>query len=142
MCCAVALRPLAVRNQLEESLVNPRVVGELGMESGGHRSSLPDHDGIGSFGRQHFDIIADVGNFGCADKHHFEWRFRQLTFEIAQKFPLPDRAVDLASIRVASNADIKSAEAGLCRVLHFGGEKDGARTSSERGLGSDKLDRK
>ena len=64
------------------------VVGKLGVESGGHGSSLPDRDGIGSFRGEHYDAIADVGNLGRSNEDHFEGQFGEAAFEIAQEISL------------------------------------------------------
>ena len=107
----VDLRLLAVRDQIEESLVNARVIGEFGMESRGHGSSLPDSNRVGAFGGDDLDALADVLDFGGADEDHFQRRGTEQA--------LADGAVDLASVGVAADADVERAEPGLLGVLHF-----------------------
>src|ERR1700691_602262 len=64
-------------HQVEESLVDAVIGGELWVEGGGHGSSLPDGYGgfIGAFGGKDFDAFADVNNLGSTDEGHFERGF-------------------------------------------------------------------
>jgi hypothetical protein len=129
----------AIGHEIEEGLVDTGVVGEFGVEGGGHGSALPDDHGVGAFGGEDFDAFSDVRNSGSTDEDHFQRRLGELAVEIAKKFPFPDRAVELPSIRIATDADVEGAETGLRRILHFFGQQDcpGARTES--GLEPDEM---
>jgi len=115
------------------------------MKCCGHRSSLPDYNRIAAFSREGLDAIADVNDLWSADKNHFERRFPQSSVvRIAgpvarEESALTDRAVDLASVGVAADADVESAESFLRRILHFGGQQDGARAGAEGRLGANEL---
>ena len=51
------------------------IVGEFGMEGGGHGGSLPDGDrGCLAFGGDDFDAGADMLDFRGADEDHFQRR--------------------------------------------------------------------
>ena len=107
------------------------IVGEFGVEGGGHDSSLPDGDRVGAFGGDDFYAFADVLDFGGADEDHFQWCGAQEAFA--------DGTVDLAAVGVAANADVECAEAFLFGILHFGGEEDCSGAGAEGGLGVDEL---
>jgi len=115
------------------------------MKGRGHGSSLPDDNRVGAFGCEHFDTVAEVNNFGCADENHFEGRVAQggvvriAGGDMSEEPAFPDGAVDLASVGVAADADVERAEAGLRGILDFFGEQDGARAGSEGGLGVNEL---
>jgi len=112
-----------VRDQIEKGLVDASVVGEFGVEGGGHGSSLADRDGIGAFRSEDFDAFADVLDFGGADKDHFQRRTAEKTFA--------DRAVDLAAIGIAADPDIDGSQAFLLRVLYLAGQKNRACTGAK-----------
>ena len=105
------------------------VVGEFGVEGGGHGSSLPNSDGslIAAFGGQDFNAFSDMLDFGSADENHLQWGIAEET--------LADGAVDLASIGVAADANIEGAEASLLRILYFCGEENCAGAGAKGGLG-------
>ncbi len=111
--------------------MDARVVGEFGVEGGGHGASLPDSDRIGTFGGDDFDAGADMLNFRSADKYHFQRAICEQA--------LADGAVDLTSVGVAADADVERAEAGLFGVLDFCGQQDGAGAGTEGGLEADEL---
>src|SRR4029077_20581463 len=105
-------------NQIDKSLVYASVVGELGVEGCSHRSSLPDRDGdiVFAFGGDYFDAFAEPLNLGGADENHFE---RRAAWLLWQESAFADGALELASVGVATDADIDCAQAGLLRVFHF-----------------------
>ena len=102
------------------------VVGEFGVEGGGHGFPLANGYGVVPFCREDFDAFADVLDFGSADEYHFDGRGAEEAFA--------DGAVDLASVSVAADADVECAEAFLLWVLDFGGEEDGPGACAEGGL--------
>src|SRR6202166_1666592 len=75
--CGSRRAALSVLHKIEEGLVDAAVVGEFGVEGGGHGASLPDGDGVGAFGSNHFHTGADAGDFWGADEDHFERRFSE-----------------------------------------------------------------
>ena len=87
------------------------VFAQFGMKSCSHYFSLPDCDGIAAFGGDYFYSGADALYLGCADEDHFDRLFTQSAF--------PDRAVDLAAVGVAADADVEGAQSGLLRVFYF-----------------------
>ncbi len=107
------------------------IVGEFRMKGGGHGSSLPDSDGIGAFRSEDLDAFADLRNLGSADEDHFQRGISEQT--------LANRAVDLASIGVAADPNVESAESGLGRILDFGREQNGSSAGAERGFGPNEL---
>jgi hypothetical protein len=126
-------------DEIEEGLVDTGVVGEFGVECGGHRSTLPDRHGVGALGGKDFDAFSDVRNFGSTDEDHFQRRLGEPVVEVAKKFPFADGAVELPSISIATDADIEGAETGLRRILHFFGQKDCASARTESGLKPDEM---
>jgi hypothetical protein len=150
-----------VADEIEKGLVNSRVVRELGMESRGHNSSLPDGDWMVAFSRNDFDFRADALDLWCADENHLQRRvlrgrsgrrgfsrpifFHPVFFQLVlirftqKKLTFADGAVDLASVGVAANADVESAQAFLFGILYFGGQQDRSRAGTECGFHSDKL---
>src|SRR5579871_296085 len=120
-----------VRYQIEECLVHAGVVAEFGMKRCGHGSALPHSNRIGSLCGEYFDPFSDVRNLRRADEYHFQ---RLARGQPSEKFAFTDRAIDLSSVGVAADADIKSSESGLPRILDFGSEENGARTGAERRL--------
>ncbi len=114
------------------------VVGEFGVEGGGHGASLANGDGrvVFAFGGDHLDAFSDVLDFGGADEDHFDGLGG---LEASEKFAFADRAVDLAAVGIAPDADVEGAEAFLLRVFHFTGEKDCAGASTEGGFEADEL---
>src|ERR1700722_19743698 len=111
--------------------MNAWILREFGVKGGGHRSSLPNSYGVGAFSRDYFNALADLFDFGGADENHFDGRGAEETFA--------DGAVDLASVGVATDADVQGAEARLFGILDLGCEKNSAGTGSESGLGVDKV---
>src|SRR5580692_8980639 len=65
---------VCLAHYVEKCLMDAGIIGEFGMESGSHRSSLPDGYGssIGTFGGEDFDALAHVDNLGSADEDHFQ----------------------------------------------------------------------
>jgi hypothetical protein len=107
------------------------VGGQLGVEGGGHGSSLLNSYGIVAFGGDYFYTVADMFDFGCADEDHLDGRIAKQTFA--------DGAVDLAAIGVAADADVEGAEAGLLRILDFGCQKNRTGARSESWLRVDEI---
>ena len=107
------------------------VVGEFGVEGGGHSFSLADGYGIVPLCGEDFYAFADVLDFGGTDEDHFDGR--------GAEEALADGAVDLASVGVAADADVEGAEAFLLGILDFGGEQDGSGAGAEGGLGVDEI---
>jgi len=75
---------LAVMNEIQEKLVNARVIGKFGMERGGHCASLPHYHGVSAFGCEHFNPVAYVRNFWGSDENHFEGRLIKGPIQITQ----------------------------------------------------------
>ena len=65
-------RLVAVADEVEEGAMHARVVGEFGMKSGSHNSSLTHRNRIVAFGGNHFHARSYVLNFGCTDKNHLQ----------------------------------------------------------------------
>ena len=122
---------LAVMNEIQEKLVNARVIGKFGMERGGHGASLPHYHGVSAFGCDHFNAVANVRNFRGSDENHLQGRLIELAIQITQQLPFPDRAVDLASVSVTADPDVERAEPGLWRILDFAGQQDCAGAGAE-----------
>ena len=93
----------SVADQIQKRLMNARVVGKFGVERCGHDSSLPDGDRVvaHAFGSDDIDVRADALYFRGANENHFERLFTKSSFA--------DRAVDLASVGVAADADVDRA---------------------------------
>jgi hypothetical protein len=62
----------SVADQVQEGLMHPGVVAELGMESCCHHSSLANGDWIAAFGRDYFHTWADAFYLGGADEDHLQ----------------------------------------------------------------------
>jgi hypothetical protein len=124
-------------HQVEKDLVDARVVGELGMESGGHGPSLPNGHGsfIAAFSGEDFNALSHVLDFWGADEDHFQRRIARFQDQPT----LADGAVDLASVGVAADADVKGAEAFLLGIFDFRSKENGAGTGAERRLGVHEL---
>src|SRR5580700_10663756 len=100
------------------------VFGEFGVESGGHRASLPDCDWnfIFAFGGDYFDLRAELLDLRGADEDHLERRARIGVERALHELAFADGAVELASVGVATDADVDGSEAGLLGIFDFGGE--------------------
>ncbi len=116
--------------------MNPRVIGEFGVEGRGHDSSLPDRYRIRAFGGEDFHAGAEALNLWGADEDHFE---RRGFYVSLNEFAFPDGAVKLAAVGVAADADVDGAEAGLFRIFDFCRQQDCARAGAEGGLQPHKL---
>jgi hypothetical protein len=137
---------LAVADQIEEGLVDARVVGEFGMEGRGHDSSLPNGYRVVALSSDDFDSRPDALDLWSADENHFQWRiFCRRSWHLVvghfvlKKFAFADGAVDLASVGVAADADVECGEAFLFGILYFVRKQDRSRAGAERGFHSDKL---
>src|SRR5579859_4928943 len=133
------LLALPVPDQLQKGLMDAGIRGEFWMEGSGHRSSLPHHDGIGSFRGEHLNAFSHVFDFGRADEDHLHRRLDRISCEIRQKLPFADRTVDLASVGVAPNTDIQGPQPALVRVFDFFRKQDRSRAGAERGFQSYEL---
>ncbi len=111
--------------------MHPHVLRQLRMEGCGHYVSLAHGNGIAAFRGDHLDARSHTLDFRGADEDHFSGR--------AGKYSLPDRAVDLASVGVAADGDIESAQSRLGWILDLAGQQDCPGAGSERGLDADKL---
>src|SRR5580700_10554811 len=107
------------------------VVAEFRMERGGHRSSLADRDRVVAFGGDDFDAGAEALDFRSANEDHLEWGVAELAGA--------DRAVDLAAIGVAADANVERAETTLLGVGDLLRQHDGAGAGAEGGLHADKF---
>src|SRR5579859_73514 len=116
----------AILDQFQEGLVNAAVIGQFGVEGGGHGFALTNYHRVLTFRGEDFDLRAEALDFRCANEDHFDGRTREETFA--------DGALELASIGVAANANVEGAEPGLARVLDFFGKQDGAGAGTEGGL--------
>jgi len=118
--------------------VDARVVAELGVEGGGHDSSLADGDGIFIFalGGEDFHARADTFDLGSADENHLDWRLAELLFD---KSAFADGAVDLSAVGIAADGDVNCSEAFLSGIFNFICEQDGAGAGAERWLHTDEL---
>src|SRR5579864_6766429 len=126
--------------QFQKGAVDAGIVAELGMEGGGHHSSLPDSNWICSFGGNDFDAGADALDLGGADEDHLERgvRVKGIAGGAAvsgrEKLAFADGAVDLASVGIAADAYVEGAQAGLSGIFHFRGEQDCSGAGAECGL--------
>jgi len=111
--------------------VNASIAAQFRMKGGGHRFALADKDGIVSFGSQNFDIRTEAGYFRRADEDHLDGG--------AAEEAVANRAVNLASIGIAANADIERAEARLLRILHVFRQENCSRAGAERRLYADEF---
>ena len=119
------------------------VVGEFGVEGGGHGFALADGDGVFvfTFGSENLDTFSEVNDFRGADENHLERRFGGLVYSAvvvgaAYEFAFADGAVDLASIGIAADVDVECAESGLRGIFNFRGQQDSAGAGAEGGLGA------
>src|SRR6476660_7528357 len=102
---------ISVAHQFQKLLVNAGIVAELGMERGGHGLPFSYDDRIVAFRSHHFHARAQMLDLWRADKHHFQRRLAELSGT--------NRAVDLASVGVAADADVERSQAWLRRVGDF-----------------------
>ena len=49
--------------EIQEKLVNARVIGKFGMKCSGHSASLPHYNGVIAFGCDYFNPFANVAKF-------------------------------------------------------------------------------
>jgi len=103
--------------------VDAGIVGEFGVKRGGHGFSLADGDRIGAFGGEDFYAFADVFDFRGAYEDHFQRGNSKQTFA--------DRAVNLAAVGVAPDADVEGSESFLLRIFYLGGKQDCSRACSK-----------
>ena len=62
----------SIADGFDEKAVNAMVLGELGVESGGHDDSFTKQDGEAVAFGQHFDLWADLDDSWGADEDGFE----------------------------------------------------------------------
>jgi hypothetical protein len=118
--------------EVYEALVDSAVLGEFGMEGGGHDVSLFDEDGEAVAFGEDLDTVAGFHDAWRADVDHFERAAREL------RFAGLDGGVDLAAVGIALDGDVEDAEAFLVGVGDFGGEEDASGAGAEGGFGPDK----
>ena len=118
---------IAVVDQVQEGAVHTGILRKLRVEGCGYHSSLPDGDRvfISAFGGDDFDARADTFDLGSADEDHLDGPAGECGFAGA------DRAVDLASIGVAADADVERAEPRLVRIGDFFRQHNGSGTGAE-----------
>ena len=73
---------LTVVDEIQEKLVNARVIGKFGMECSGHGASLPHYNGVTAFGCDYFNSFADFRNFRGSDENHLQGRIIELAIQI------------------------------------------------------------
>src|ERR1017187_3953229 len=103
------------------------------MESCGHHTSLPHQHGIVATFRQDLYALANLFDPRRANEHHLQ----RLAAE--RGGGLDNCGIDLASVAVAANRDIKSVQAGLMRGLDLLGQQDCARTGPKGRLAVHKI---
>jgi hypothetical protein len=120
-----------IPDQVYERSVYAGVVRQFGVERRGHDFSLPDGDGIVAFSGKDFYVLADVLDPGRADENHFGG--------LAAEFAFANRAVNLATVGIAADADVEHTQSFLLRILDFVGEEDSASAGTERGFHAHEL---
>src|SRR6266568_8005332 len=124
-----------VANEVQEELVDPEVVAQLGMEGCGEESALADEDWVVVAGGEGFDLGTGAGDAGGADEDHLEWA--ALEFGGGGE----DGGVDLAAVGVALDGDVECGEGFLRWVRDFFGEEDRAGAGAEgRGAADEGLE--
>src|SRR5919201_737576 len=94
---------------VEEELVHPRVVGELGMEGCGKTAALPQQDGLAVQLGQHLDVVPHALDSRSADEDAPQ---RLL---LAGELETGLEARHLTPERVATNVDVEQPEELLSR---------------------------
>lgn len=108
--------------------MEPRIAGELRMESGDEHGALPAQDGMSVDTGEHLDVWPDLFDEWRPDEHGVERCIESLDVEIRLE------GVDLPTEGVASHGDVDDAEAALIgsAVEHVAGEQDHPGTGAER----------
>src|ERR1019366_4039727 len=114
--------------QLQKLLVDARIVGQLGMESCCHDTSLPHQHGISAVFRQDFYALTHALDPRRANKDHLQ------RFAAERAGGFDDGGIDLASVSVAADRNVDRIEALLMRVLDLFGQHDRSGAGAERGL--------
>jgi len=109
----------------------PRVVGQLGMEGGGHGLALAHDYRIFPLCSENFNLRPQTFNFWGTDEYHLDWRAEEKTFA--------DGAFELSTVSVAADTDVECAQTGLRRIFDFLGKKDRACAGAESWLHADKF---
>jgi len=130
---------LAVCDEGQKRLVDTGIFAEFGMKGCRHGCSLSDRDGIIAFCGKNFYAVAYVDNLGGTDEDHFQRRRvctrriagLQVMVEVGQELPFPDRAIDLAAVCVAANANVQGAKPSLSGIFNFCGEQDRSGAGAE-----------
>src|ERR1700733_8684750 len=99
------------------------------VEGRGHRLSLLHDDRIFPLCGEDFHVWTDALDLRSANKDHLDGNISQHT--------LPDRAVELASVGVAANADVERAESCLLWVLDFIRQQNRSGAGTKRRLRAD-----
>src|SRR5258708_28240226 len=100
------------------------------MKGRGHNLALAHEHGVPAMCSEDFHIISGADNPRRADEDHFQRLFSQLGHGFL------NRAVNLAAVGVASYANIERSQRSLRWVLNVFRQQDGARASTESGLGA------
>src|ERR1035438_914205 len=103
------------------------------MKGCGHHTSLPHQHGIVAAFRVSVDRLPNALNRWPSNEHHLQ----RIAAERAGGFD--NGGIDLPSVAVAANRDIKSVPAGLMRVLDLLGQQDCARTGPKGRLAVHKI---
>lgn len=119
-----------VADEVQEELVDAGVVGELGVEGGGHEVAGTDQGGEAVAGGEGFDAGAGEADARRADEDHLQRAAGQ------GGGSGEDGGIDLTAVGVALDRDVEGGEGALRRVFNVGGEQDGAGAGAEGGDGS------
>src|SRR6187402_356932 len=93
-----------LRDQLNESFVDPGVVGQLGMERGDEHAPVAQQDRLPVELREHLDTRTDVADARCADEDATEGPL------VAGEREVRLEARDLAPVRVPIDDEVGEAE--------------------------------
>src|SRR6266851_4080129 len=120
-----------VANEVQEELVDPEVVAQLGMEGCGEEGALADEDRVAIPGGEGFDLGSGPGDAGGADEDHLEWA--ALEFGRGGE----DGGVDLPAVGVALDGDVEGGEGFLRGAFDVFGEEDCSGAGAEGWGGAD-----
>src|SRR4051794_37136040 len=112
-------------DELQEELVDTRVVRELGMEGRDHEPPVPDEHGLAVQLGQHLDALADVAHARRTDEDAVQ--------RLAGELEIGLEARDLAPVGVAVDVDVDQAEVRAVEDDHPGaGAEDRLRELAHR----------
>src|SRR5215831_10672366 len=94
------------------------------MERCGHSFALAHNNRIAACGAQHLDLRSQARELGRSNENHLDGS--------TAEHSLANRAIDLPTVGVATNTDVKSSEAALVRIFHFFCQKNCARARAKR----------